>query len=101
VPRTIEVDSAEIRDAIREPLRTITAAVRSALEITPPELAGDIIDDGIVLAGGGAQLRGLESLIAEETQLPVRIDPDPMMTVVRGAGMVLDDMGLYEEAISA
>jgi len=101
VPRTVEVDSVEIREAIREPLQAITTAVRAALEVTPPELAADILDDGIVLSGGGAQLRGIEQLISDETQLPTRMDPEPMTTVVKGAGIVLDNMRLYEEAISA
>ncbi len=101
VPRTAMVNSLEIRECLKEPMQAITAAVRAALEITPPELAADIVDDGIVLTGGGVQLRGLERLIARETQLPVRTDCSPSMTVVKGAGAVLDNARLYHEAITA
>lgn len=90
VPRTIEIDSAEIHECIREPVQAIIGAVRAALEITPPELASDIVDDGILLTGGAAQLRGLQNVLARETHLPVRTDEEPMTTVVRGAGAVLD-----------
>lgn len=101
IPTTIEVHSDEIGDCIREPLQAILTAVRGALEITPPEMAADIVDDGIVLTGGGAQLRGLGQLMAEETELPVRIDESPTTTVVRGAGAVLDDMRTYRDALHA
>jgi rod shape-determining protein MreB len=100
VPRTATVDSQEIRECIRDQVQAITAAVRAALEITPPELSADIADDGIVLTGGGVQLRGLEVLLAEETRLPVRMAPEPAMAVVKGAGAVLDNLRLYREAIS-
>jgi rod shape-determining protein MreB len=101
VPRTTTVDSREIRECMRDQVQAITAAVRAALEITPPELSADIADDGIVLTGGGVQLRGLATLLAEETHLPIRMDPDPAMAVVKGAGAVLDNIALYRDAISA
>ncbi|MEX2570866.1 MAG: rod shape-determining protein [Gemmatimonadota bacterium] len=101
VPTTIHVSAGEIRECIREQVQAIAAAVRSALQVTPPELAGDIIDDGIVLTGGGAQLRGLSCLLGQDTQLAIRLDDDPTTTVVRGAGEVLEHMPLYREAVVA
>jgi rod shape-determining protein MreB len=94
LPRTIHVSGAEIRDALREPTAAIVEAVRSCLEHTPPELAADIVDKGIVLTGGGALLRGLDRLLHQETHLPVRAGQDPLSCVVRGAGRMLDDPGV-------
>ncbi|HEU0079758.1 MAG TPA: rod shape-determining protein [Longimicrobiaceae bacterium] len=99
-PKTVWVNSQEIRDCLREPLQAITTGVRQALEVTPPELSSDIVDEGIVMTGGGVQLRGLGALFAEETRLPVRIDEDPLTTVVRGAGTVLDDWSRYRDALT-
>lgn len=99
IPTTKEIHSHEVWECMREPLQAITAAVRATLEVTPPEMAADILDDGIVLTGGGAQLRGLERLIAEETRLPVRIDDAPSTTVVRGAGLVLEDLRTYWDTL--
>jgi rod shape-determining protein MreB and related proteins len=99
VPTTIEIGSDEILECMAEPLQAITAAVRTALEVTPPEMAGDIVDDGILLTGGGARLRGLVRMIEEDTHLGVRLDRDPGTTVVRGAGAVLEDMRAYQDAI--
>ena len=99
-PKTVYVNSREIRDCLREPLQAITTGVRQALEVTPPELSSDIVDEGIVMTGGGVQLRGLGALFSEETRLPVRIDEDPLTTVVRGAGTVLDDWTRYRDALT-
>lgn len=101
IPTSAEIHSQEIAECIREQVQAITAAVRGALEITPPEMAADIVDDGLVLTGGGAQLRGLARLLAEETELPVRVDDSPGTTVVRGAGAVLEDLRRYRDAIRA
>ena len=95
LPRTVMVDSEGIRDAMMEPVGRIVNAVRRALEITPPELASDIIDHGIVLTGGGALIRGLDALLTLETGLPVRIAPDPLTSVVRGTGVVLENLERY------
>ncbi|MGH7517114.1 MAG: rod shape-determining protein [Gemmatimonadales bacterium] len=92
LPRTVTVESAGIRDAIGESIHRIVNAVRRALELTPPELARDILENGIMLTGGGALIRGLDSLLTFETGLPVRIDIDPLTSVVRGTGLILDDM---------
>ncbi|MBA2661767.1 MAG: rod shape-determining protein [Bradymonadaceae bacterium] len=97
LPKTLEVNSDEIRDALQEPINAIVEAVRIALERTPPELAADIVDKGIVLAGGGALLKNLDILLREETGLPVLIADDPMSAVVIGSGKVLDEMELLSE----
>ncbi|MBP9708065.1 MAG: rod shape-determining protein, partial [Oligoflexales bacterium] len=86
IPKTIEVNSEEIREAITEPVNTIVEAVRTALEKTPPELASDIVDKGIVLAGGGALIRNIDILLREETGLPIMIAANPLCAVVLGSG---------------
>ncbi|HET7600350.1 MAG TPA: rod shape-determining protein, partial [Gemmatimonadales bacterium] len=100
LPKTVRVDSAGIRDAMQEPVSRIVNAVRRALEMTPPELASDILDHGIVLTGGGALIRGLDTLLGEETGLRVRRDPDPLTCVVRGTGRILDDYPRYESVLT-
>ena len=90
LPRSTTLTSPEIRDAIMEPVNQIVSAVKDALESAPPELAADIMDQGIFLAGGGALLRGLDQLIAAETQMPVHIAPDPLSCVALGAGAALE-----------
>ena len=97
LPKTLEVNSDEIRDALQEPINAIVEAVRIALERTPPELSADIVDKGIVLAGGGALLKNLDILLREETGWPVLIADDPMSSVVLGSGQTLDEMELLEE----
>jgi rod shape-determining protein MreB len=97
IPKIVEINSEEIREAIMEPVSLIIDAVKDALENTPPELAGDIVDRGIMLTGGGALLRGLDALIREETGLPVTIADDPLSAVVRGAGMALDQLDMLKE----
>ena len=90
LPKDITITAAEIRDALADPPNTIVEAIKTTLEKTPPELAADIIDHGIMLTGGGALLRGLDKLIEEETGMPVRIAERPLDCVVDGAGMRLD-----------
>ena len=97
IPKIIEIDSEEVREAIMEPIIIIVDTIKNALEQIPPELAGDIVDRGIVLTGGGALLRNMDLLIREETGLPVTIADDPLSTVVRGSGMVLDELSLLKE----
>jgi len=96
IPRAIEINSIEIREAIAEPVSQIVDAVKVALEKTPPELAADIRDRGIILTGGGALLRGLEARLRDETSLPVILAEDPLTCVVRGTGKVLDDFETYQ-----
>src|SRR5207237_1269022 len=88
IPKIVRVHSSEIREAVQEPIQQIVDAVRRALEITPPELASDIVDRGIVMTGGGALIRGLDVLLQQETGLPIHLDEDPMTCVVRGAGRI-------------
>ncbi|MEG0406508.1 MAG: rod shape-determining protein, partial [Acinetobacter sp.] len=90
VPRAITVTSDEISQAIADPLQSIVSAVKSALEQTPPELSSDIAQRGIVLTGGGALLRNLDKLLAQETGLPVIVADDPLTCVTRGGGKVLE-----------
>ncbi len=97
IPKTLEIDSKEVREAISEPINAILEAVRISLERTPPELAADIVDKGIVLAGGGALLRNMDLLIREETGLPVVIAEDPLSCVVIGSGKVLDELDLLKQ----
>lgn len=97
LPRTIEVTSEEVRDALSEPVSAIVDAVKATLERTPPELASDIYDAGITLAGGGAQLRGLDTLLANETGLPVRVSENPETAIVLGTGKQLDSIHLMQK----
>ena len=90
LPKTISVTSVEIRDALHDPVQAIVDASKSTLEQTPPELAADLIDRGIVMAGGGSLLRGIDKRIAEETGLPVHIANDPLTAVVLGTGQMLN-----------
>jgi len=90
IPKTITLTEEEIREALREPVVTIVETIRTCLERTPPELAADLVDAGIVITGGGGLLRGLDRLLVQEMQLPVKIAPDPMSCVVMGLGRVLE-----------
>jgi rod shape-determining protein MreB len=92
LPKSIRVSSQEIRTALQEPIASIVDAVRSTLEHCPPELASDLMDRGIMLAGGGAMIRGLDRLISEEMNLPVFVADDPLNAVVRGTGVVLQEL---------
>ena len=97
VPKTLVITDEEIREALREPVMTIVETVRTCLERTPPELAADIIEKGVVLTGGGALLRGLDRLLQHVTQLPVRVADDPLTCAARGAGHALDDVALLKK----
>ncbi|MDJ0762351.1 MAG: rod shape-determining protein [Myxococcota bacterium] len=97
VPRTVEMNSDEVRDAVSEPINVIVQAVMKALEYTPPELSADIIDKGIVLTGGGAQLTNLDVLLREETGLPVMVSDEPISAVVLGSGKALDNLDLLRD----
>ena len=96
IPKTLVISDDEIREALSEPIGTIIETVRLALERTPPELASDIVDKGIVLAGGGSLLRGLDILLREQTGLPVTLAEDPITAVVLGTGMVLESPDLLK-----
>ncbi len=100
LPKTIKITSEEIREAMSEPLTRIVEAVRTTLERCPPELSADLVDDGMVLAGGGALLRGLDKLLSEETGLPVHIAEDALSAVAEGAGKVLDEIEFLRKVTS-
>src|SRR5574341_936142 len=97
IPKTITVTDEEIREALREPVMAIVDTVRTCLERTPPELAADIVDKGIVLTGGGALLRGLALLLRQETDLPITVADDALSCVALGVGKVLDELGLLKK----
>jgi rod shape-determining protein MreB len=97
VPKTLTINSDEIRDALAEPVNAIVEAVRVVLERTPPELSADIVDKGIVLSGGGSQLKNLDVLLREETGLPVMVAENPQLSVVLGTGKALDELKLLKE----
>jgi rod shape-determining protein MreB and related proteins len=99
IPKILQIDSEEVRRAISEQVETIVETTRIALEQTPPELAADIVDKGIVLTGGGALLRNLDVLLREETGLPITITDDPLSTVVLGTGRALDSLSLLKEVM--
>ncbi|MEE9239309.1 MAG: rod shape-determining protein [Thermodesulfobacteriota bacterium] len=97
VPKTIDITSDEVREAMSEPVGIIVEAIKQTLERTPPELAADIVDNGIMLTGGGALLGGLDKLLMQETGLPVSVAEDPLSCVVYGSGKALDELDLLKE----
>ena len=99
VPKAIMLSSTEVYESLLETIGSIVDAVRAALENTPPELSSDLVSQGIVLAGGGAMLRGIDKLISAETGLPVRIAENPLLCVVAGAGKVLEELSFFKEAL--
>jgi rod shape-determining protein MreB len=92
LPRTVKVSSASIRQAIEEPITAIVDAVKATLDKTPPELAGDIVDRGIVLTGGGALLKGMDERLRHETGIPIHVADNPLDAVVLGAGKCVDNI---------
>jgi rod shape-determining protein MreB and related proteins len=101
LPRTVRMTSTEIREAMAEPIAGIVEAVKMTLERTPPELAADIVDRGIVMAGGGSLLRGLDRLLAEETGMPVTLTDDPLSAVVLGTGRALEEIETLKKVLIA
>src|SRR5918992_1319985 len=99
LPRTVVVSSAEVRQALEEPLHAIVDAVRATLDQTPPELAGDIMDRGIVLTGGGALLRGLDERIRHETGMPAHVAEDPLVSVAMGAGRCVEEFEALQQVL--
>jgi rod shape-determining protein MreB and related proteins len=98
LPKTIEVTSDEVRSALMEPVGVIIEKVRSVLELTPPELSSDIIERGVMLTGGGALLRGLDKLLAIETNIPIHVAEDPLSCVAIGTGQALESFGAIRES---
>ena len=99
IPKTIEVSSDEIRQAMKDPINSIVEAVKHALEKTPPELASDILDRGIIMTGGGSLLKGIDQIIRERTNVPVNVAEEPLLSVVRGTGIVLENVKKYEDVL--
>ena len=99
VPKTVSLTSLEVHESLLETIATIIDVVRVALENTPPELSADLVDKGIVMAGGGSLLRGLDVLISKETGLPVTLAENPLLSVVEGAGKVLEELDFFKEAL--
>ena len=97
LPKTIKVTSAEIREALMDPLNIIIESIRVTLERCPPELSADLVDRGIMLAGGGALLTGIDKLISEETGLPVHVAEDPLSAVAEGTGKLLDELDFLKK----
>lgn len=100
IPKTITINSKEVQEAIKEPVDLILQAIKQVLEETPPELAADIVDRGIVLSGGGALLRNLDKLIAKETGLEVKVTENPLFCVALGAGKALDEIDIFKEVMA-
>lgn len=100
IPKTLEINSDEIRESIQEQVDSIVETIKIALEQTPPELAADIVDRGIVLTGGGALLKGLDHLLRLETGLPITITEDPLTTVVLGSGKALEEIEILKQVLT-
>ena len=101
MPKTLMITSQEVREALLEPISTIVDSVRSTLESCPPELSADLVDRGLVLAGGGALLRGFDKLLSEETSLPVHVAEDPLSAVAEGTGKCLNELKFLRQVASA
>lgn len=101
LPKTLSITSQEVREALLEPISTIVDSVRVTLERCPPELSGDLVDRGLVLAGGGALLRGLDRLLQEETGLPVHVAEDPLSAVAEGTGRALSELNFLRQVASS
>ena len=101
LPKTVIVRSEEIREALQEPLSSILESVRITLERCPPELSSDLVDRGIMMAGGGALLRNIDRMIAKETGLPVHIADDPLTAVCTGTGRVLQELSFLKRVASS
>lgn len=100
LPKTLTLTTEEVREALHEPISTIVEAVRFTLERSPPELSADLVDRGLVLAGGGSLLRGMDKLISEQTGLPVHVADDPLSAVAEGTGMVLHELKFLRKVAS-
>jgi len=99
IPKTIDVRSDEIRQALKDPVKRILDVIKDALEATPAELSSDIIDRGIVLAGGGSQLRGLDQVLREKTGVPVNVADEPHLAIVKGCGSVIEDLEKFKHVL--
>jgi rod shape-determining protein MreB len=101
MPRRVTITSEEIREAMKEPFQQVLGAIKETLEQTPPELAGDLTQRGITLAGGGSLIRGIDRAIRKEIDIPVRISEDPLTCVARGTGLVIENLDRFKEALES
>jgi len=101
MPRSVTISSDEIRLALTEPIQCIVQAIKDTLEKTPPELSADLVERGLVLAGGGALLRNLDLALAEELHIPVSIADDPLTCVARGTGIILENIDMLKETLES
>ena len=99
MPRSVLVNSVEIRDSMLRPMEFITKAIRGVLERTPPELSADLVHHGLTMCGGGALIRGIDRVVTEAVGLPVRIAEDPLTAVARGTGRVLENLDLLKQIL--
>ena len=99
LPKEVIVNDGHIREAMQRSINTIVETIKDAVEETPPELVADLMQRGIILAGGGSLLRGLDSLIQESTDIPTRVVDDPLTSVVRGCGIILEDIDNLREIL--
>jgi len=99
LPKEVIADSDDIRDAMKRSIKILVNAIRGTIEEAPPEIVADIMERGIIMAGGGSLLRGLDKLVAQETQMPVKITEDPLTAVVRGCGVVLEDIDAVKNVL--
>ena len=99
LPKEVIINDSDVREALSRSIRVLVSNIKGTIEETPPELLADIMDRGIILAGGGALLRGLDRLVARETHMPVHLANDPLTCVVRGAGMVLEHLDTLGEVL--
>lgn len=96
---TIDLSSEDIREAMKEPLRDIVSALKSVLEVMPPDLSGDIVENGVALTGGGALIRGIDKYLSDIVKLPVYVADEPLLSVARGTGKVLDEYGILQQLV--
>jgi rod shape-determining protein MreB len=99
LPKKIIINDDQVRDALSRSIRIVINNIKTAIEETPPELVADIMQRGIILAGGGSLIRGLDKVIADQTEMPVRMMEDPLTAVVRGTGIVLEDIDTLREVL--
>ena len=99
LPKEVFLDNEQVREALSRSIRIIINNIKTAIEETPPELVSDIMQKGIILAGGGSLIRGLDKLVASQTEMPVRMMEDPLTAVVRGTGIVLEDIESLREVL--
>ena len=100
IPKTLEVRSDEVRQALKDPVTRIVEVIKQALEDTPPQLSADIVERGIILAGGGSLLKGIDQVLREKTGVPVNVADEPHLSVVKGCGLIIENLEKYQNVIN-